>query len=211
MKKIATFLTAIVIMSMNANAQQRDIQLPAPDKNVSMTLFEALQNRHSEREFGDREVSDTTLSQLLWAACGINRPDGKLTAPSAINRQDVRVYAVRKDGAYLYEPKENKLRQVSDKDLRLAAAGRQTEMADAPIILVLASDQSVFGDLGVPKEVLASFSNLDAGYVSQNICLAAEALGLKTVPRMTMDQDALRKELALPDSEVLVVNNPIGY
>lgn len=198
-------------MAINGNAQQREIQLPAPDKHVAMTLFDALQNRHSEREFGNKEVSDSTLSQVLWAACGINRPDGKLTAPTALDKRDIRVYVIRKDGAYLYQPANNTLRQVNEKDLRKEAAGAQAEMAAAPIFLVLASDQSAFDEFNFPKEALDMISSVDAGYVSQNICLAAEALGLKTVPRITMDQDTLRKSLGLSDKEVLVVNNPIGY
>ena len=99
MKKIALVATCIMMVSCT---MAQDIQLPAPDMNVKMTLMETLQKRASQREFSEREISDATLSQVLWAACGINRPESKkITAPSAITAQDILVYVARKDGAYL--------------------------------------------------------------------------------------------------------------
>ncbi len=110
---------------MGGGAQ--DIQLPQPDKSNPTTLFRALEKRHSSRSFSPTELSDAQLSTILWAACGINRPEsGHITAPSAINAQDILVYVVRKDGAYLYLPEDNKLQRVSDKDLRKAVAGHRS-------------------------------------------------------------------------------------
>ena len=112
-------IVASALMISCANAQ--DIPLPAPSLTTEMTLGDALSQRHSSREFDDTEISEQVLSQLLWAACGINRPESKkITAPSAINAQDIVVYVVRKDGAYRYEPQENILVNVCGKDLRKA-------------------------------------------------------------------------------------------
>ena len=174
-----------------------------------MTLMESLQQRHSVRDFSDKAVSDADLSELLWAACGINRPDTKkITAPSAINAQDILVYVCTKDGAWLYVPDGNSLQKVSDKDLRPAVAGRQEAVAVAPVSLVLVSDRTKFGDRAKGAEVMGA---IDAGYVSQNICLACTALGLATVPRMTMDKETLAKELHLDENKTLLVNHPVGY
>lgn len=183
--------------------------LPTPTKSAKMTLMESLQQRHSVRDFSDKAVSDTDLSELLWAACGINRPDTKkITAPSAINAQDILVYVCTKDGAWLYVPDGNALQKVSDKDLRSAVAGRQEAVAVAPISLVLVSDRTKFGDRAKGADMMGA---IDSGYVSQNICLACTALGLATVPRMTMDKETLAKELHLDENKTLLINHPVGY
>jgi len=196
--------TAMLCMVMVAAAQEVR-PLPKPDKKAKMTLFQALDRRESVREYSDREIPERTLSNLLWAACGINRPgQGRITAPSAINAQDITVYVCRQDGAWKYDAAAHALTKVSDKDLRKQVAGFQDFAATAPVSLVLVSDISKVrnhSELGA----------MDAGYVSENICLACTALGLATVPRATMDKAELAKELKLGDSEVLMLNNPVGY
>lgn len=200
-------IVASALMISCANAQ--DISLPAPSLTSEMTLADALNQRHSSREFADTEISDQVLSQLLWAACGINRPESKkITAPSAINAQDIVVYVVRKDGAYRYEPQENILVNVCGKDLRKAVAGRQEAVANAPICLVLVSDHKKFGD---HKNGAERMGCIDSGYVSENIALMCTALGLNTVPRMSMDSETLRKELKLDADADLLLNHPVGY
>lgn len=210
MKKILVLaLMAMTMVATTVNAQN-NIKLPEPSKDNTVTLFQALQNRQSSRNFdADKQVSDNVLSNILWAADGINRPEnGKLTAPSASNAQDIRVYVIRQDGAYLYNNKENSLQKVSDKDLRASVASRQTAVAAAPVALVLVSDHNKFGG---NSDRSTRVGAIDAGYISQNICLASAALGLITVPRMTMDSETLRKELGLDDTYDFIINNFIGY
>lgn len=200
--------TALLGLSIVGDAQ--NIQLPKQQFDNQVTLMQALQHRHSTREFSERMITDSELSTILWAACGINRPEsGKLTVPSAINAQDVAVYVIRKDGAYRYEPKQNLLVQVTKKDLRTAVAGRQAFAATAPVSLLLVSNHSKFS--GLSAQAAERMGVVDCGYVSQNICLACEALGLNTVPRATMDTDALRKALNLGEQVDLVLNHQIGY
>ena len=209
-KKTSIFTAmSFVAVAVVAAGQSDTRSLPAPTKSAKMTLMESLQQRHSVRDFSDKAVSDADLSELLWAACGINRPDTKkITAPSAINAQDILVYVCTKDGAWLYVPDGNSLQKVSDKDLRSAVAGRQEAVAVAPVSLILVSDRTKFGDRAKGAEVMGA---IDAGYVSQNICLACTALGLATVPRMTMDKETLAKELHLDENKTLLVNHPVGY
>ena len=184
-------------------------QLPTPTKSAKMTLMESLQNRHSSKEFSTKEVSEADLAELLWAACGINRPESKkITAPSAINAQDINVYVCTKDGAWLYIADGNMLKKVSDKDLRLSIAKGQEAMASAPLFLVLSSDHTKFGKLSDRADVMGA---IDSGYVSQNICLACTALGLATRPRMSMDKETLAKELQLDENHSLLLNHPVGY
>ena len=200
-----SFMTVAVV----AAGQSDSRSLLAPTKSAKMTLMESLQQRHSVRDFSDKAVSDADLSEFLWAACGINRPDTKkITAPSAINAQDILVYVCTKDGAWLYVPDGNSLQKVSDKDLRSAVAGRQEAVAVATVSLVLVSDRTKFGDRAKGADMMGA---IDAGYVSQNICLACTALGLATVPRMTMDKETLAKELHLNENKTLLINHPVGY
>lgn len=199
---------AMLLASTSVKAQD-NIQLPKPSLDNNVTLMQALQNRHSARDFSDKQISDEVLSTLLWAADGVNRPEsGKLTAPSAGNAQDIRIYVIRRDGAYLYNPKDNSLQKVSDKDLRASVASRQTAVASAPLDLVLVSNHNKLSNF---SSVASRVGSIDAGYISQNICLACSALGLNTVPRMTMDTETLKKELNLDDNYDFILNNIIGY
>ena len=211
MKNILTIACAAFLMAATSCKAQDIVQLPKPSMDNQVTLMQALQNRHSTREYAEKEIPNDVLSTVLWAACGINRPgEGKITAPSAINAQDILVYVVRQDGTYLYQPKDNSLQKISSKDLRTTVAGRQSFAADAPVSLLLVSDHNKFPQQ-IPNEAKVRMGVLDAGYVSENICLACSALGLNTVPRMTMDSETLKKELGLDDNYDLVLNSQIGY
>lgn len=208
-KNTITLMAVALLASTITSCKAQDIELPSPLTDNNVTLMKALQDRHSSREFSEKQIPDDVLSTVLWAACGINRTEsGKITAPSAINAQDIVVYVVRQDGAFRYEPKPNSLTKVSEKDLRSLVAGPQTFAASAPVSLVLVSDHSKFGSHSNGAQRMGL---IDAGYVSENICLACSALGLNTVPRMTMDSDGLRKELGLDSSFDFILNSQIGY
>lgn len=206
MKKILLSMLALVTATCSLNAQEA-IQLPKPEvQKLSMTLGNALQQRRSVRNYQTKEIDLQTLSTLLWAACGISDPaSGKLTAPSAVNMQDIKVYVCAQNGVCLYSPKDNTLIPVSTKDLRADVAAGQESVKAAPLALVLVSAKN--SDRS-PNE---RYGGTDAGYVSQNIYLACTALGLKTVARGTMNADVLRKELKLADTTILQLNHPVGY
>ena len=205
MKKLMfTLMLAAVAVNMNA---QEVKQLPQPDMQLSVTLTEALQKRRSDREYNaDRDITDQQLSQILWAACGVNRPDKKLlTIPTAINAQDIQVYVCRKDGVALYQPYDNTLKKVSGEDIRPLLAERQQNMKSAPVFLLIVSDQEKF------RHNAEVYGAMDAGYASQDICLMCAALGLKTVPRAMMNKEAVAKALGLGEKQILELNHPIGY
>ena len=170
--------------------------------------MKAFSDRHSDREYAAKEISMQDLSDLLWAANGINRTDGKRTAPSALNKQDIDVYVILKDGAYLYDAQAHALNPIAKGDHRAAVGGGQDFVKDAPVCLVLVSDLSRFGKISDQTKLMAA---MDAGIVSQNINLCCAGIGLSTVPRASMDQSALKKILKLSDSQVLLMNNPVGY
>ena len=204
MLKTAAALVFTVSATVSCSAQEQ-ISLPQPSKSLETTVIEALQNRRSERVFAEKQMSDQDLASLLWAANGINREDGRRTAPSAINAQDIDIYVVRADGAYLWAAKENTLKRVSDEDLRPLVAKGQDFVLQAPVSLVLVSDKSRFGNRP------ANFAQADAGYVSQNICLYCSAAGWACCPRASMDTEGLKKALQLSESQEPMLNNTVGY
>ncbi|MBQ8061910.1 MAG: nitroreductase family protein [Bacteroidales bacterium] len=206
MKKSVLFIAALLLCA--GLSAQNTVKLPSPKKDAGMTLYQALQQRASVRQFKTDAIPEQKLSDLLWAACGINREDGRLTAPTAINSQDIRLYVCRKEGAYEYIAKDNALVKVSGKDLRQDVAAGQGTVGEAPMFLVLVADLNRYNRPG-PRT--ATFGAIDCGYVSQNICLACEALGLSTVPRAIMNQDVLKKELGLKEGMELLINHPVGY
>lgn len=202
-------LTLALFVAVAGFAQKVE-SLPAPNakKMLKMSLGQTLQQRQSIREYSTKAIDSQTLGTLLWAACGINRPaDGRITAPSAINAQDITVYVCRADGAWRYEPKDHSLVLVTAQDLRPAVAGRQAFAAEAPVCLVLVSD---LGKFRMPNPHM-ELGAMDAGYVSENICLACTALGLATVPRASMDKNALTEALGLNEKQILMLNNPVGW
>ncbi len=207
MKKIISLAFALIMMGGSALAQET-IQLPQPDmKMLKMTVAKAMQQRRSGREYvKGKAISDKQLSTILWAAVGINDPKtGRLTTPTAVNMQDIKVYVCNEKGVWLYSAKANNLTQVITQDLRPSLTARQMFVMDAPVTLLLVSEQSKNRR---PNE---RYGAMDAGYVSQDIYLACAAMGLKTVARAMMDQEAVKKALNLKEGDYPMLNHPIGY
>lgn len=196
---------AMVMMSGFVKAGET-IKLPPVVKGVPATLMQALEKRQSVREFNKGNIPLRELSNLLWAANGVNREDGKRTAPSALNKQDVDVYVCMENGAYKYDAKGHALVQVTDKDVRPAVAAQQTWAADAPVVIVLVSDLRKLGG-----EKAREMGAIDAGHVSQNVCLYCAATGLATVPRASMDKRAVATALNLENGQEPMLNLPVGY
>lgn len=196
---------AMVMMSGFVKAGET-IKLPPVVKGVPATLMQTLEKRQSVREFDKGNIPLRELSNLLWAANGVNREDGKRTAPSALNKQDVDVYVCMENGAYKYDAKGHALVQVTDKDVRPAVAAQQTWAADAPVVIVLVSDLRKLGG-----EKVREMGAIDAGHVSQNVCLYCAATGLATVPRASMDKRAVATALNLENGQEPMLNLPVGY
>lgn len=188
----------------------KEIKLNSPDLSRGSNVMKAFSDRHSDRTFSTKELSLQDLSDLLWAANGVNRPaEGKRTAPSAINKQDVDIYVFLAKGTYLYDAKQHVLKLVAEGDHRAAVAGRQDFVKEAPVSLVYVSDLSRFGR--PMDETLKLMGAMDAGIVSQNVNLFCAGVGLSTVPRASMETAELKKLLNLSDMQVPMMNNPVGY
>ena len=184
------------------------ISLPKPATQGGKPLMQALSERKSQREFSSRDLSPQVLSDLLWAAFGINRPDGHRTAPSAMNRQTIDVYVVRADGAYLYDASHNQLSPVAAADLR-AATGTQTYVGQAPLNLVYVSDYSKMEQS--PANEQATFAGAETGFIGQNVYLYCASEGLATVIRASINKEPLAKALKLKSGQHIVLAQTVGY
>ena len=209
MKRLLFILLIISACTTTFAQQLAPIKLNAPDKTRGSAVMKSLADRHSERNFSEKKLSLKDLSDLLWAACGINREDGKTTAPSAMNRQDIAVYVIMEEGAYLYAPKTQELQPIAAGDFRPLVAGGQGAVAKAPVCLLIVSDLSKLGDPN--NEGTRQTGSVDGGIVSQNISLFCAGVGLATVPRGTMNKAELVKALKISPTQMMVLNHPVGY
>lgn len=207
MKKFLSTLTFIFSLS-SAMAALSPISLPAPDTKGGAPLMKTLSDRKSVREFNPAPLSSQQLSDLLWAANGINRPDGHRTAPSAMNRQEIDIYMFTPEGVYLYDAAAHNLKPVAEGDHRKALESGQDFILNAPVILLLVADGNKFADR--PGELAALMMAADAGIVCENINLFCSSAGLVTVPRASMDRAALSELLGLLPSHLILLNNPVS-
>ncbi|MBF0576573.1 SagB/ThcOx family dehydrogenase [Dysgonomonas sp. GY617] len=197
---------------INVNAQNLpNIELNAPEKTGGLTVMEAFAKRQSSSEFGDKELSKQDLSNLLWAANGINRENGKRTAPSSQNSQDIDIYVALPQGVYKFDPKSNNLVPVAEGDYRGLAGGKKDNPLP-PTILYLVADASKYTPSAYnTMEHITNMGKVDAGIVSQNIAIFCSGMGLATKPRAQMNHAELKKVLNLSDSQTLILNHPVGY
>ncbi len=210
MKKTIIYFCFSILASSLFAQELKTIVLNSPDMKRGLPVMEAFSSRASASEFSDTKLSLQDLSDLLWAANGINRKEsGKRTAPSAMNAQDIDVYVFTEEGAYLYVPNNHVMNLVVSGDQRSLVAGRQEEFAKAAVILVLVSDISRFKSGDEPSKL--SWAAMDAGIVSQNIAIFCAGTGLNTRPRATMDLEKLRSVLHLKASQHMILNNPVSY
>lgn len=201
---------AFVLLSCSVLAQNDLIELPAPEKTGGMPLMDALDQRHSARDFSNASLSDQTMSNLLWAAFGINRPEsGKRTAPSSHNVQDIEIYLTTKDGAYRYRPEKHALQTVSEKDLR-EFMGKQDFTKDAAVNLVYVSDFNKFeGDGG--EQLKREIAGTHCGFIGQNVYLFCASEGLNTVFRAWIDAELIHEKLGLKPHQHVMFSQSVGY
>ncbi len=180
-----------------------------PQIDTGHPLLRLLRERKSSREYDPRPLPDQILSELLWAANGVNRPgDGRRTAPSARNWQEIDVYVTTAEGAYRYDAFAHALDLVSSRDLRELTGG-QDFVATAPLNLVFIADLARVSD--VPLERAELLSAEDACFISQNVYLYCAAAGLATVVRATVNRTALAQALGLRADQRIILAQSVGY
>ncbi|MCX7974695.1 MAG: SagB/ThcOx family dehydrogenase [Candidatus Aminicenantes bacterium] len=203
------FLISFTLINAQETARPKEIKLPSPRLEAGRPLMQCLKDRQSSREFKPDPLPPQILSELLWAAYGINRPEsGKRTAPSAVNWQNIDVYVAMADGLYLYEPKNHKLIQLLAEDIR-GLTGMQEFVKTAPLNLIYVADLAK-----IPRgteEDKKFYSAAHTGFISQNVYLYCASEGLATVVRAMINRDELAKKMGLRADQQIILAQTVGY
>ncbi len=205
MRKLGLFVfifSAIALLAQDL----KPIDLPPAQKDGGRPLMQVLSERKTSRDFAPDKIPAQVLSNLLWAAFGINRPDGHRTAPSAMNWQEIQIYVANADGLFIYAPKENRLEPVLAQDVR-SATGLQPFVATAPLNLVYVADMTKVRPGGDSDMYVAA----DAGFIAQNVYLFCASEKLATVVRGSVDRAALAKTMKLRPEQKIILTQTVGY
>lgn len=210
-----TYLAGVVVLvimffiTISWAAELLSVKLPVPNLNSGKSLMQSLQLRKSSRDFSTKKMPMEVLSNMLWAANGINRTEsGKRTAPSAVNWQEIDIYVAMADGLYLYNAREHMLKQVIKKDIR-ELTGKQSFVKEAPVNLVYVADYSRMGKANAEEKNF--YSAADTGFIAQNVYLYCASEGLVTVIRGSIDKDILAKAMRLSDNQKVIMSQTVGY
>jgi nitroreductase len=208
--QLSTMVVSLAVALATGSAAQElvPVGLPAPRTDGGKPLMQALKLRASARAFARDPLPEQTLSDLLWAAWGINRPDGRRTAPSASNKQEIEIYVTLPGGAYVWDAKTNVLNPVAPGDHR-AETGTQPFPATAVNLVYVADMTKVARPATDPQQMLNI--GADAGFIAENVYLFCASEGLATVVRASVPKEALAKSLQLRETQVIVLAQTVGF
>jgi len=206
--RILRFLSPVLLIAAVLCSAEEAIQLPKPQMEGGKPLMQALKERKTGREFSPEKLSPQVLGNLLWAAWGVNRPDGHRTAPSAGNRQEIEIYVTTADGAYVYDATNHSLLPVAKEDLR-GLTGKQPFVAQAPVNLVYVADFAKMGKSTDENKIF--YSAADTGFIAQNVYLFCASEGLAAVVRGMVDREPLAKALKLRPDQRIILSHTVGY
>jgi nitroreductase len=201
-------LAAALLAVATVAAQPVDITLPPPQTEGGKPLMQALKERRTTRSFAGQPLAPQVLSNLLWAAWGINRPDGHRTAPSARNWQEIDVYVALSEGLFVYDAGAHALRRVLAQDVR-ALAGTQAHAREAPVTLVYVADERRMGH--ADEETRRTYAAADTGFVAQNVYLFCASEGLATVVFASIDRDRFARAANLSPSQRITLAQSVGF
>lgn len=214
---LTVIMASALSINLSASAQKKQaakakketaIQLNKPDFSNDATLMNALLERQTNRSFSSQELSWQQLSDILWAANGVNRPDnGKRTAPSARNAQEIDIYAFTASGVFFYDAENHQLKRISDKDSRQGVYDRG-DFHKAPLILVYVGNFDKMQ--GFDEDARNFYSATDVGFVSQNVYLYCATQGLSTVICGSFNREGADKVLQIKNGKLLLAQ-PVGY
>jgi len=199
----------VVLAPLTVCAQKLEpVQLPTPQTEIGRPLMQVLKDRSSARDFSPGKLPTQVLSNLLWAAFGVNRSDsGKRTAPSAMNWQEIDIYVATPDGLYVYDANRNQLNPVSRDDVR-AQTGTQSFVKDAPLDLVYVANLAKTRGSTAERDMYVA---ADAGFIAQNVYLFCASERLATVVRGSIDRPALSKVMRLGLDQRIILAQTVGY
>lgn len=205
---LAPLAASLPASAQTGAAPLTTIRLARPRPKGGLSIMEALARRRSTREFAARRLSHRHLSELLWAAIGVNRPDGHRTSPNWRDMHSIDVFAVMSEGVYAYDPKEHKLVPYKAGNF-LAMTGTQDFVATAPLNLLLVADLSRMGSgTDDAKKISAA---ADSGCIAENVYLYCASEGIGTVMRGNVDRPPLHKALEFKPEQYITYAQSVGY
>lgn len=206
--KMLLITCALTVAVLLSGQNTETIHLPQPHKSGGMPLMEVLQNRRSQRSFSEKELPLQTLSNLLWAAYGVNRAGDKRTAPGAMGWNEFDIYLVQPGGWYWYNPQEHALVKKGNTDLRTLACTQKYGQT-APLNLVYVADYSRMENAEPDEKQL--YAAMDVGFISQNVYLFCAAEGLATVVRASVNKENLREKMNLQPEQHILLGQTVGF
>jgi SagB-type dehydrogenase family enzyme len=207
-KKILFLFFALLFNLLLLGQGTETIQLPQAEKSGGMPVMEALQNRRSQRSFSEKDLPLQTLSNLLWAAYGVNRQGGKRTVPSAMGWNEFDIYLVQPDGWFWYNPLEHNIVKKGDADLRTLACTQKYGQS-APLNLVFVADYSRMEKASQDEKQL--YAAMDVGFIAQNVYLFCASEKLATIVRASVNKEKLREEMNLLPNQHILLGQTVGY
>ncbi|MCL5125013.1 MAG: SagB/ThcOx family dehydrogenase [Deltaproteobacteria bacterium] len=205
---VCVFFTVGFVLSA-LGQELKPVKLPEPKLDSGKSLVQALKERKTTRAYAGTNLSEQTLSNLLWAAFGINRPDsGRRTAPSALNWQETDIYVATTQGMYVYDPKGNALIPVVSGDIRPLTYTQVDRFKDAPVDLVYVADLDKTGK-GEEAQKMVVVA-MDTGFIAENVYLYCASAGLPTGFRVSIDKDKLAKALKLRPTQRIMGAQSVG-
>lgn len=208
--KLCAGLLCLVFTILTSTAQeQRVIKLLPPGKTGGKPLMNALNDRQSSRDYIDKPLTDQQLSDLLWAAYGVNRSDEKKrTAPSAHNKQEIDLYVTMANGTYLFDALNHSLIEINSTDIR-SKTGKQGFTGTAAVNLIYVLDKKKAASDDANESI--AWGSITAGAIVQNVYLYCASENLGCVVRGWVDKDLMADELKLNENQLVLLAQTVGY
>ncbi|MBR1806814.1 MAG: SagB/ThcOx family dehydrogenase [Selenomonadaceae bacterium] len=213
MKKFFATLATALIMSTSVFAAQAEIVLPTVDNGGNLTVMQALSQRKSSRNFVDKNLTVNRLSKILWAANGVNRPNGKRVNPAALSVYSVEVYAVTSEGIYLYDATNHKLKLIAEGDFRSTTTTGQDFVTKAAVNLVYVETPDAWSSARKipPRDAQLANANIAVGAMVQSVALAAQTENLGNCVRGSINRDEFKRVAKLSDAKTILLAQSVGF
>lgn len=213
MKKFFATLATALIMSTSVFAAQAEIVLPTVDSSGNLTVMQALSQRKSSRNFVDKNLTVNQLSKILWAANGVNRPNGKRVNPAALSVYSVEVYAVTSEGIYLYDATNHKLKLIAEGDFRSTTTTGQDFVTKAAVNLVYVETPDAWSSARKipPRDAQLANANIAVGAMVQSVALAAQTENLGNCVRGSINRDEFKRVAKLSDAKTILLAQSVGF
>lgn len=205
-------LAAMILLPTTSCAAQNEIVLPTVETDSELSVMQALSQRQSSRNFVDESLTTAQLSKILWAANGINRENGKRVNPAALGVYSVEVYAVTREGIFLYDAENHKLKPIAKGDFRATTTTGQSFASKAAVNLVYVETPDVWQKAGrnSSRDSQLSFANIAVGAMVQSVALAAETEGLGNCVRGSINRDEFKKVAKLSNEKNILLAQSVG-